>query len=383
METSVLYSEDLKEYDFGLGHPFRGDRYVNFYNFLCKNLKEGKDYSLLKAEPASDKDLQKICHKNYIEFTRGYYESANLGIPYPGRFTDFQSMDNLPTGKPGKIEEAARLVVGQAKLAVQLLMNGTFKKAVSIGGGMHHAKPNHGEGFCLYNDVAFCALHTIQEYGLDRVLILDTDAHAGNGTMEYFYEENRVLFVDVHQDPLGLYPGTGFVEQIGSGKGKGFTVNIPLPVHAGDSAYRLVFETVIEPLVKEFKPQLIIRNGGSDPHFADGLTSLGLTMEGFRMIGEKVRKISEICDGKLIDLIASGYNPRCVHTPSLPHGAPRSWRGRPRSGRRDGRGVSWRSLRESVEPEPRAVDRAILAPVFEPCEGRLAGHLLGLEIRDD
>lgn len=308
LETSILFREELKEYDFGVGHPFRGDRYVDFYKFLQQNLKEGSDYCLLKAEPVSDSDLQMICHQNYIEFTRGYYEAANLGIPYPGKFSDFHSMDNLPTGKPGKIEMAARIVVGQAKLAAQLIQNGSFKKVISIGGGLHHAKRNYGEGFCLYNDVAFCALYLKHEYGLKRILVLDTDAHCGNGTMDYFYEDRNVLFIDIHQDPLSIYPGTGFIQQIGSGAGKGFTVNVAMSEYAGIDAYRLAFETVVEPLVREFQPQIIIRNGGSDPHYADGLTTLGLNIEGFHMIGEKVRKMSEICQGKVIDMIASGYN---------------------------------------------------------------------------
>jgi len=308
MNRSIIFNEFLKEYDFGEGHPFRGDRYVNFSKFLKHNLQEGKYYDLLSAKPATDKDLQLICHKNYIEFTRGYYEAANLGIPYPGKFNDFHSMDNLPTGKPGKLEEAARLVVGQAKLAAQLVMKGTYDKVFSIGGGLHHAKPNYGEGFCLYNDVAFCALYLLQEYGLEKILVLDTDAHCGNGTMQYFYEEDRVLFIDIHQDPIGIYPGTGFAQQIGDGKGKGYTINIPMPEGSGEGAYKLAFETIIEPVVKEFKPQLIIRNGGSDPHFADELTQLSLTLEGFYLMGSKVRKMTEICDGKLIDLIGSGYN---------------------------------------------------------------------------
>jgi acetoin utilization protein AcuC len=139
-------------------------------------------------------------------------------------------------------------------------------------------------------------------------MILDTDAHAGNGTMEYFYDDPGVLFIDLHQDPRTLYPGTGYIRQKGSGKGTGFTVNIPMPVYAGYESYKLAFESIVEPVTREFKPQIIIRNGGSDPHFADGLTNLGLSVSGFRMIGEKVRELAGICDGKVIDLIASGYN---------------------------------------------------------------------------
>ena len=139
-------------------------------------------------------------------------------------------------------------------------------------------------------------------------MILDTDAHAGNGTTEYFRYDPRVLLVDLHQDPSTIYPGTGFASEIGIGTGIGKTVNIPLPVNAGNDSYKMVFEQIVEPLAKEFRPEIIIRNGGSDPHFNDGLTSLGLTIEGFRMIGQKVRQMSDICGGKVIDLIASGYH---------------------------------------------------------------------------
>jgi len=117
-----------------------------------------------------------------------------------------------------------------------------------------------------------------------------------------------VLFIDVHQDPHTIYPGTGFTFQCGDGKGRGYTVNLPMPQRAGDQSYELVFDEVILPLTREFKPQIIVRNGGSDPHFEDSLTNLGLTLKGFRMIGEKVREMSEVCGGRVIDMIGSGYN---------------------------------------------------------------------------
>lgn len=308
MAFAILYRPELKEYNFGPGHPFRGERYETFPRFLREHLAEDDTYRVLQAEAATDDDLRLICQKDYIDFTREYYRAANLGLSYPDQSGRFHSPDNLPIGRPGKLEEAARFVVGQAKMAGDLVQGGKFSKVVSIGGGLHHAKPDYGEGFCLYNDVAFSALYLMKKYGLERILVLDTDAHAGNGTSEYFYEEPRVLFIDIHQDPRSLYPGTGFAHQIGSGSGKGFTINIPLPPYAGDDSYRLAFESIVEPVTREFKPQIIIRNGGSDPHFADRLTNLGLTLKGFRMIGAKVRQMAEICDGRVIDLIASGYN---------------------------------------------------------------------------
>jgi acetoin utilization protein AcuC len=140
------------------------------------------------------------------------------------------------------------------------------------------------------------------------VLVLDTDAHAGNGTAAYFYADPGVLLIDIHQDPSYLYPGTGFAHEIGTGDGRGFTVNVPMPVHSGRDSYRLVFEELVQPLVSAFKPQAIIRNGGSDPHFSDGLTNLGLAVDDFRIIGETVAGLAQVCEGRVIDLIASGYN---------------------------------------------------------------------------
>ncbi len=308
MPIAILYREELKEYDFGPGHPFRGDRYEIFPRFLREKLPENDHYHFLQADQAVEKDLLRICQKDYIEFTKNFYQAANLGLDYNGKFLNFHTADNRPVGRPGKLEEAARWILGQAKKACDLITEGQYEKVVSIGGGMHHAKPHRGEGFCLYNDVAFAGKYLLEKHSFKRVLILDTDAHAGNGTAEYFDKDPRVLFLDLHQDPHTLYPGTGLPFQIGEGGGRGYTVNLPLPVGSGDSAYQLVFAEIVLPMAQEFKPQIIIRNGGSDPHFADSLSNLGLSVNGFRMIGETVREMSQICNGKVIDLIGSGYN---------------------------------------------------------------------------
>jgi acetoin utilization protein AcuC len=308
MAVAILYRDELKEYDFGPGHSFRGDRYPLFHQFLREHLPEDDNYRIIKADWASDQDLLLICQEDYITFTKEYYKAANLGLSYPGPFHRFHSGDNAIVGKPGKVEEAARLVVAQAKTACDLVQEDKFRKAVSIGGGLHHAKSSYGEGFCLYNDVAFSARYLVQKYNLRRILILDTDAHAGNGTSEYFYDDAKVLLIDIHQDPRFLYPGTGFAHQIGSGDGRGFNINVPMPIYAGYDSYKSVFEELVQPIADEFHPQIIIRNGGSDPHFSDGLTNLGLPVAGFKMIGEKVRELAELCQDKVIDLIASGYN---------------------------------------------------------------------------
>ena len=305
---AILYRQELQEYNFGTRRLYTGSRYRRFIDFLQETLPEADNYRIIKADPATRNDLIMLCSKEYIDITRDYYKAANLGLSRPEQFNQYHSKENVPGERPGKIEEAARLIVGQAKKACDLIQDGQYDKVVSIGGGMHHARPDFGEAFCVYNDVAFCALYLMQVYGLERVLILDTDAHAGNGTSEYFYNDPRVLLIDLHQDPATLYPASGFINEIGSGKGKGFTINIPMPVGASYYSYQLAFESIVEPVTKEFKPQIIIWEGGSDPHFGDRICELGLNIEGFKMMGEKVRVMSDICGGKAICLTCSGYN---------------------------------------------------------------------------
>jgi acetoin utilization protein AcuC len=255
MSVALVYRDELKEYDFGSGHPFHGGRYSSFMQLLNKRLPPGDHYRILAAEPAAEDDLLKICDEDYIHFSREYYQAVHAGwVSFYENFSRYQSPDNKPIGTPGKLEEAARLIVGQAKLACDLVQSGEYSKVISIGGGMHHAKPRFGEGFCLYNDVAFAALYLLEKYRLARVMVLDTDAHAGNGTAEYLRGNPRVLYVDIHQDPRTIYPGTGFAADIGAEAAQGLTVNIPLPVHAGNASYLMAFDQVILPLAREFQP---------------------------------------------------------------------------------------------------------------------------------
>ena len=162
MTIAILYSEDLREYDYGPGHPFRGDRYEIFPKFLRERLPEEGKYRFIKAPPATLEELLLICNRDYIDFTHDYYKAAHEGVLDHVKFGLFQSMDNMPFDTPGRLEEAARLIIGQARLGCDLIQKGEYQKAISIGGGMHHAKPNCGEGFCLYNDVAFAARYLIK-----------------------------------------------------------------------------------------------------------------------------------------------------------------------------------------------------------------------------
>ena len=306
MKTTIIYSNELKNYDFGEGHPFRSNRFERFLELFQEKLGEDQRFELKEnINLATDEELELWHSKDYIKTM----QEASQGKAVSNLFR-FISGDNInPSTKklPPGIEEGARAVVKNSLLAIDYNQQRKTEKAVSIGGGLHHAMSDYGEGFCVYNDVVIATKYAIEKYNLERVLILDTDAHAGNGTCKAFYSDPKVLFVDTHQG--GIYPGTGSVDEIGEGRGKGFTVNLPLEAGTGDEAYELIFDEIIFPLAREYKPQMIIRYGGSDPYFNDELTSLGLTLEGFEMIGKKVRELSrELCDNYSVDLLCSGYN---------------------------------------------------------------------------
>lgn len=306
MKTIMIYSDELKKYDFGEGHPFRSNRFERFLELFQEKLGKDKRFELKEnITLATDEELELWHSRDYIKTM----QDASQGKDVSNLFR-FISGDNVnPSTKklPQGIEKGARAVVKNSLLAIDYNQQRKTEKSVSIGGGLHHAMSGYGEGFCVYNDVVIAAKYAIEKYNLKRVLILDTDAHAGNGTCKAFYSDPKVLFVDIHQE--GIYPGTGLVDEIGEGKGKGFTVNLPLEAGTGDKAYELIFDEIIFPLAREYKPQMIIRYGGSDPYFDDGLTSLGLTLDGFEMIGKKVRELSrELCENRSVDLLCSGYN---------------------------------------------------------------------------
>ena len=297
MPLTIVYTDNIKGYDFGPGHPFRSDRYVHFMNLLRAKV-EG--FEEIEPRRASDQELMLVHDRSYIQDLVAASDGAWIpSYTYMSEDTPLQ---------PG-MERAARFIVGASMTAAELVSKSGVTHAVGVGGGLHHARSDYAAGFCIYNDVAISALNLLENHGLERILVLDTDAHAGDGTCHILYQEPRVLFIDLHQDPRTLYPGTGFVHEIGEGKGKGFTVNVPLPPGASDQAFEYALDHVFAPLAEEFRPQIIIRNGGSDPHFADELTDLGLTLEGFTMIGRKVKEVAErVCEGRRVDLLGSGYN---------------------------------------------------------------------------
>ena len=290
----IIYHPDIMKYDFGEGHPFRSERFKTFMDLFHKiGLDRDSLFEIVEPQIAKDEDLEMVHTKEYIEkvkmlaHTCGHLSVDTYVMP--------------------RMVDAAKLIVGSAMTAARLIMEDNYNTAITFG-GFHHAGVAKGEGFCLFNDVAIAAKMLLDDYQIEKVLIIDTDAHQGNGTMDIFYKEPKVLFISIHQDPRTLYPGRGFVNEIGANEGKGFTVNLPMPIFSGNEQWEYALKEIFVPLANEFQPDVIIRNGGADPHHADQLTNLGLDLDGLHMIGKIVRDAVNTTSKKLIDLLISGYS---------------------------------------------------------------------------
>jgi len=205
--------------------------------------------------------------------------------------------------------EAASLASGAACSAVESALAGETAFAVARPPG-HHAGRDYGMGFCLTNHVAVAARLALSR-GLERVAILDWDVHHGNGTQDVFYGDSRVLFLSVHQSPF--YPGTGRAGEVGEGEGVGFTANVPLPAGSGEDLYAGVFAGVFVPLLREFRPGMILVSAGFDAHADDLLGGMALTSDAFGRFAALVTLLSrEVGAVPPAFILEGGYNLRAL-----------------------------------------------------------------------
>ncbi|MDW5377908.1 histone deacetylase [Halomonas sp. HP20-15] len=207
---------------------------------------------------------------------------------------------------PGSIE-AAEVAAGTAVAAVEAVMTGRAESAFAlVRPPGHHAESVRARGFCLFNNVAVAAAHARAEFGCSRVLIVDWDAHHGNGTQEIFWADPSVLFFDIHR-AAPFFPGSGNLEDIGGGLGEGTTVNVPMPAGAGDTAYIKAFHDILVPATEWFQPDLILVSAGFDPHWND--LALSVSYEGFGAMAGILQDLARRhCDGRLAFVLEGGYN---------------------------------------------------------------------------
>lgn len=204
--------------------------------------------------------------------------------------------------------EVAMLAVGGVLTAVEKVMTGEVDNAFAlVRPPGHHAARGRGMGFCIFNNIAVGASFLLQRYGLERILIVDWDAHHGDGLQSIFYEEPRVLYFSVHQE--GIFPYKGWINEIGTGPGEGYNINVPVPKGTSDAGMYYIFTQLLEPVVERYKPQFIFIACGTDAHFYDYLSNLEITAAGFgRMTRHVMDMARTFCQGRVVAALEGGYN---------------------------------------------------------------------------
>ena len=295
-KTAFLYNEDFLKYDFGPWHPFKPYRWRFVLEILEKKnvFQEGLVDKII-ARRASLEELLLVHTEDYIEFVKRATERGEGYLDY----------GDTPARKG--VFEGALARVGASLHSVELVLEGKYKHAFNPCGGFHHAKRSSAGGFCVFNDLAIAARYAQRKYSVKRIAIIDIDGHHGDGTQEIFYEDPTVLTVSLHR--YGIYPGTGWYTEIGSGEGEGYNINIPFPYPVDDVSYLYAFDEVVIPVVEEFKPELIILQYGADSHYSDPLAGVGLTTYGYREVMKRVHELAhKVSHDKLIVTGGGGYD---------------------------------------------------------------------------
>jgi acetoin utilization deacetylase AcuC-like enzyme len=274
------------------GHPERVERFEVMQVVASEFGKRGGRVET--ARRVTDEDVLRIHDPDYLSSIK---ETAGRAVALdPDTFTS-----------PGTFEAACH-AAGAAVAAVEHVLDGragTRAMALVRPPG-HHAERHRAMGFCLFNNVAIAAAYA-RARGLSRVAIVDYDVHHGNGTQWSFYSDPSVLFVSSHQYPY--YPGTGAAEDIGSGAGTGFTVNLPLSAGATDADYELVYTKVALPIVRQFRPELILISAGFDAHMNDPLAGMRLTSPYFGHLTSAIAGAAdECCEGRVVAVTEGGYD---------------------------------------------------------------------------
>ncbi len=292
MSLTIFTSDRFADHLTPPGHPERVERFEVMQLVASEFRQRGGNVAEPRA--ATDAELTRVHDSDYVTLLK---ETAGRAVAL-----------DLDTFTSPESFEVARLAAGAAVSAVDhVLQAGNGARAFAfVRPPGHHAERNRAMGFCLFNNIAIAAAHA-RAQGLERVAVVDYDVHHGNGTQWTFYDDRSVLFISSHQYPY--YPGTGAVEDVGSGEGKGFTINLPLAAGATDADYELVYSRVAIPVLRRFKPQLILLSAGFDAHANDPLAGMRLTAPYFERLTAAIARVAdECCAGRVVALTEGGYD---------------------------------------------------------------------------
>jgi acetoin utilization deacetylase AcuC-like enzyme len=261
----------------------------------------------LAAKPASDDELCLVHAESYL------HHLSKLEAEAKKRAAIVQL--DPDTWMSPQSYEIARLAAGAGVAAVESLaanlqtvetVHSLQNAFVAVRPPGHHALRDRSMGFCLFNNVAIAAKKARALPGIERVLIIDWDVHHGNGTQEMFYHDPSICFISLHQFPN--WPGTGWYKEDGTGDGRGFNLNIPLPPNTGDHGYLRAWQSLVEPVAREYKPQLILLSAGYDAHKDDPLAQQKISTNGYRMLAKRLQKLSVELKAPVLALLEGGYN---------------------------------------------------------------------------
>jgi acetoin utilization deacetylase AcuC-like enzyme len=257
-----------------------------------------RDILWIDPVPATVEQLRRVHTVEHIEYVR-QVSTRGGGL-----------LDQGDTYATAESYDLALLAAGSSCAAVDYIMSGGASNGfVLIRPPGHHAETDRVSGFCIFNNVAAAARQAQVMYGVRRVAIIDFDVHHGNGTQDIFFEDDSVLFMSVHLYAPFFYPGVGGMYEIGVGRGKYHTLNIPLPPQVGDKGYRMAFEEIFSPRLADFKPEFLLVSAGYDAHWQDPLAMAGLSLSGFAAITRMLLQYANIhTQGRILFVLEGGYH---------------------------------------------------------------------------
>lgn len=304
--TTFVLPEASASYDLGEDHPLNPVRRLLAAELIrACGLLEHDGVTAIEAGPATDAQIERVHAPAYVAAVRLFSQSPALSASWEAGQWGLAAGGDTPAF--AGMHQAAAQICGASVAAAMAVWEGRADQSFSAQGGLHHAFANRAAGFCIYNDPAV-AIQAMLDAGAERVAYIDIDVHHGDGTQWIFYDDPRVLTCSVHESGKFLFPGTGGLEERGGPAAPGSAVNIPLPAHSGDGPYIRAVTDVICPAVDAFAPEVIVTQNGADPHYADPLAHLQVSLAAlpavYRAIGDLAR---EAASGRWVALGGGGY----------------------------------------------------------------------------
>lgn len=375
-DLRLVWADAFRKYDFGAHHPMAPIR-LELAARLCRDLDllDAPGVRVVSAEPAPDEVLRTVHGAEYLAAVKHASEH-----PHDADVRFGLGGDDTPAFA-GMHEASARIAAGTRAVALDV-WTGRARHAVNFCGGMHHAMPSAASGFCVYNDVGV-AIAALLEAGATRVAYVDVDVHHGDGVQTMFWDDPRVLTISLHESGRVLFPGTGFPDELGGPAAEGAAVNVALPPGTADAGWLRAFHATVPPLLRAFRPEILVTQQGCDTHVLDPLAHFALSVDAERASYLALHDLAhELCDGKWVAVGGGGYEvvdvvPRAwahltaiaAHRPVEPATeVPAAWREYVNSRCRrvapmrmtDGGDGEYRSWATGYDPAD-AIDRAVLA----------------------